>query len=150
MKRRSLLLGAALAPLTAAMASSTTPVVEVWKSPTCGCCKVWVEILERSGFTVKFYDVGNTQMRARLGIPDDLVSCHTGRVGGYALEGHVPPAEIHRLLREKPIAVGLAVPGMPLGSPGMEVPGGRREAYDVLLVQAGGKTSVFNHYPAVS
>lgn len=146
MKRRSLLLGAALLPLAAAAKS---PVVEVWKSPTCGCCQLWVEILQRDGFVVKVFDTGNNAMRGQLRIRAALGSCHTARVGGYAIEGHVPPADIRRLLRERPKAVGLAVPGMPIGSPGMDgaAYGERRDPYDVLLVKTDGSTDVFKHYP---
>ncbi len=147
MKRRALLLSAALLPVAAATASKP-PVVEVWKSPNCGCCKVWVEILERDGFVVKVFDTGNNAMRGKLRIPAALGSCHTARVGDYAIEGHVPPADIRRLLRERPKAIGLAVPGMPIGSPGMDGPeyGGRRDAYDVLLVARGGATRVFQSH----
>ncbi len=148
MKRRALLLSAALLPVAAATASKP-PVVEVWKSPNCGCCKVWVEILERDGFVVKVFDTGNNAMRGKLRIPAALGSCHTARVGDYAIEGHVPPADIRRLLRERPKAIGLAVPGMPIGSPGMDGPDydNQQDPYDVLLVQADGRTRVFNHYP---
>lgn len=148
MKRRSLLMSAALLPVAAATASKL-PVVEVWKSPSCGCCKVWVEILERDGFVVKVFDTGNNAMRGKLRIPAALGSCHTARVGGYAIEGHVPPTDIRRLLRERPKAIGLAVPGMPIGSPGMDGPDydNQQDPYDVLLVQADGSTRVFNHYP---
>ncbi len=151
MKRRSLLMSAALLPLAAATAAPA-PVVEVWKSPSCGCCKAWIEIMEREGFVVKVFDTGNNAMRGRLGIPAALGSCHTARVGRYALEGHVSPADIRRLLREQPQAVGLAVPGMPIGSPGMDGPeyGGRRDPYEVLLVLADGRTRVFKTYPGRS
>ncbi len=86
------------------------PQVEVWKSPTCGCCRDWIKHLEANGFSVRVFDTGNTGMRGRLGIPEKFGSCHTARVGGYAVEGHVPAREIHRLLKERPAAVGLAVP----------------------------------------
>ncbi len=148
MKRRALLLSAALLPVAAATAAKL-PVVEVWKSPSCGCCKAWVDVLERDGFVVKVFDTGNNAMRGKLRMPAALGSCHTARVGGYAIEGHVPPADIRRLLREQPKAIGLAVPGMPIGSPGMDGPDydHRQDPYDVLLVQADGSTRVFNHYP---
>jgi hypothetical protein len=149
MKRRSLLLGATLLPLAVAAKTPSARLVEVWKSPTCGCCKLWVEILERDGFVVKVFDTGNNAMRGKLRIPAQLGSCHTARVGRYAIEGHVPPAEIRRLLREQPDAIGLAVPGMPIGSPGMDGPeyDERRDPYDVLLVKADGSSHVFKHYP---
>ncbi|MEH6434257.1 DUF411 domain-containing protein [Massilia sp. DD77] len=129
-------------PLAAAAAQ---PVVEVFKTATCGCCKEWVKHLEANGFTVKAQDVENpSDYRAKFGIPEQYGSCHSGRVNGYALEGHVPAAEIKRMLAEKPKAVGLAVPAMPLGSPGMEGP--RSDPYDVFLIKNGGKAAVYKHY----
>lgn len=123
-------------------AGAAQPVIEVYKTATCGCCKQWIKHLEANGFAVKAQDVDNPgDYRAKFGIPADYGSCHTGRVNGYAIEGHVPASDIKRLLKEKPKARGLAVPGMPLGSPGMEV--GRSEPYDVLLVQDGGKAAVY-------
>lgn len=107
--------------------------VVVYKSPSCGCCGNWVAHLRANGFTVAVkerYDL--TPVKARLGVPEPLESCHTAEVGGYVVEGHVPAADIRRLLAERPQARGLAVPGMPVGSPGME-DGGRREAYRVIL-----------------
>lgn len=154
MQRRTLLLRAA--PLlalasTAAWplaASAAAPMVEIWKDPNCGCCQDWVEHLEANGFATRVHDAGNSAARTRLGIPAALGSCHTGLVGGYALEGHVPAREVHRLLREKPKAIGLAVPGMPVGSPGMDgaAYGGRRDPYDVLLVLADGGSRVYQGY----
>jgi hypothetical protein len=145
--RRTLiaLLGAALLPPAWA---DEVPLVEVWKSPTCGCCKDWIRHLEAHGFQVRAYDQGNTDARAALGIPLAYGSCHTARVGGYAIEGHVPAREIHRLLKDKPAAVGLAVPAMPIGSPGMDGPeyGGRKDPYDVLLVRRDGSTGVYQSY----
>jgi hypothetical protein len=131
-------------PSTAARGAPAAPV-DVWKSPSCGCCHGWIEHLRAAGFAVVAHDTGNTAKRAALGIPARLGSCHTARVGGYALEGHVPAREVRRLLAERPRAVGLAVPGMPIGSPGME-DGGRREPYEVLLVRADGTTEVFARY----
>lgn len=149
-RRRALLTaGAALAFAATTRAQSAQPLVEVWKSPTCGCCKDWVRHLESNGFRVKTLEVQSTaQARARMRIPERLGSCHTAAVGGYALEGHVPAREIRRLLAERPDAVGLAVPGMPIGSPGMDGPeyGGRRDAYDVLLVAKDGSTRSFRSY----
>ncbi|MCA1246555.1 DUF411 domain-containing protein [Massilia sp. MS-15] len=141
--------GAVLAlslPLYAGAAQpATQPVVEVYKTSSCGCCKEWVRHLEAEGFHVKAQDVANpSDYREKFGIPQQYGSCHTGRVGGYALEGHVPAREIRRMLRERPKARGLAVPGMPAGSPGME--GARKDAYDVLLVKDGGKASVYQSY----
>lgn len=124
------------------------PLVEVWKSPTCGCCKDWIKHLEKNGFSVRSHDEGNTDARVRLGMPIKYGSCHTASVGGYALEGHVPAREIHRLLKERPKAVGLAVPAMPIGSPGMDGPeyGNRKDPYDVLLVRRDGNSTVFQPY----
>jgi hypothetical protein len=150
MQRRHFLHGVLAAGLGAALnvhAKSTLPVIEVYKSATCGCCTGWVEHLQANGFTVKASNVPNpSEYREKFGIPHALGSCHTGRIQGYALEGHVPAREVKRLLAERPKAKGLAVPGMPLGSPGMEVEGERSDAYDVLLVKADGSHSVFSHY----
>ena len=124
------------------------PMVEVWKDPNCGCCKDWITILQKSGFDVRVHDTGNTAARARLGIPEKLGSCHTGLVAGYALEGHVPVREIQRLLKEKPTAIGLTVPGMPIGSPGMDgdVYQGRKDPFDVLLIAKNGSTRIYQSY----
>ena len=132
----------------AALAQGPTVFAEVWKSPTCGCCNDWITHLEANGFKVKVHDVGNTVARARLKIPAKLGSCHTALVGRYAVEGHVPAADIKRLLNERPDAIGLAVPGMPHGSPGMDGPayGNRQDPYDVLLIAQDGSTRVFNSY----
>jgi len=144
--------GGACAALAAAAAwparAAPPPPMQVWKSPTCGCCKDWIAILQREGFTVQTFDDGNNAARERLGLPARYGSCHTARIGGYALEGHVPVREIRRLLAERPDAIGLAVPGMPVGSPGMDGPqyGGRREPYDVLLVHRDGSSRVYASY----
>ncbi|MFC4933002.1 DUF411 domain-containing protein [Massilia sp. GCM10023247] len=136
-------LAAALSVPVVAMAAA--PVIEVFKSESCGCCAAWVEHLKANGFTTRVKNVENpSDYRERAGIPEEFGSCHTGMVQGYALEGHVPASDIKRLLAQKPKAKGLAVPGMPLGSPGMEGP--RKDPYDVLLVQPDGKTRVFKHY----
>ncbi|CAM4237334.1 DUF411 domain-containing protein [Comamonas aquatilis] len=132
--------------------SAQTPM-EVWKDPNCGCCKDWVAIMEKSGFAVTVHDTGNNAVRAKLGLPSNLGSCHTALVGGYLIEGHVPAADVHKLLKEKPKALGITVPGMPVGSPGMDGPeyGGRKDPFDVLLVSknlmgSGVSTSVFSSY----
>jgi len=149
---RTLLAAATATLLPAARADKTPgtpgPLVEVWKSPTCGCCGDWIAHMQAHGFRVRVHDIGNTAARARLGIPAALGSCHTALVGGYALEGHVPAADVIRLLKEKPPAAGLAVPGMPVGSPGMDGPayGSRRDPYDVLLVDKLGATRVFSSH----
>jgi hypothetical protein len=119
-------------------------VVEVWRTATCGCCKAWIRHMQDNGFSTKEVIVESTSpMRRALGIPIEMGSCHTAKVRGYALEGHVPAADVKRLLAEKPKAAGLAVPGMPLGSPGMEVPGRAADKYEVLLVGTDGRASVF-------
>ena len=134
--------------VTAALAQPAKPLVEVWKDPNCGCCKDWVAHLEASGFTVRVFDTGNTAARKRLGMPDQLGSCHTARVQGYVIEGHVPAKDMQRLLADKPQALGLSVPRMPVGSPGMDGPeyGGRKDPYDVLLVQRDGSTRIYASY----
>lgn len=121
------------------------PRVDVYKSPYCGCCKEWVDYLKRNGFEVRAHDVEDvTASRKRLGMPDRLGSCHSAKVGDYVIEGHVPAEDIRRLLKEKPKALGLAVPSMPPGSPGME--SSRPVPYQTFLVRADGSTDVFaNH-----
>jgi hypothetical protein len=150
MKRRDFIAALAAAGLVApAPASAAAPTaIEVWKSPTCGCCKFWIAHMEANGFKATIHLEGNTDARARLGMPLMYGSCHTALVGGYAIEGHVPAREVRRLLKEKPAAVGLAAPGMPLGSPGMDTPeyGGRKTPYDVLLVRRDGGSSVYQSY----
>lgn len=114
----------------------------VYKSPTCGCCTAWIEHVERNGFRCTVHNLPDLmETKAAFGVPRELESCHTAQVGGYLVEGHVPADLIQRLLREKPAARGIAVPGMPIGSPGME--GGRPERYDVLLFDRAGKTRVY-------
>lgn len=123
------------------------PKMQVYKTPTCGCCGKWVQHLRDYGFEVAVQDVADTSpYRRKYGVPDQLASCHTGIVESYAVEGHVPAREIRRILREKPKAAGLAVPGMPAGSPGMEAP--RSQAYSVLLVGEGGEVTVYEKYAA--
>lgn len=142
-------LAAVLAPRLAKAAAPTSVPVEVWKDPQCGCCQDWVDHMQANGFAVKVHETGNNAVRARLGLPQKLGSCHTALVGGYLLEGHVPASDVHALLKQKPKALGLAVPGMPVGSPGMDgaVYGGRKDPYDVLLVAHDGSTRVFKSYP---
>lgn len=147
MQRRTLLQAALAALLLPAAAQAATPVIEVYKSASCGCCHLWVDHLRANGFTVNAHDVANpSDYREKFGIPTALGSCHTGIVAGYAIEGHVPAQEIKRLLVERPKARGLAVPGMTLGSPGMEGP--RSDPYDVLLVETDGRHKVYRHYGA--
>lgn len=146
-RRRSALLLPLVALLPPAFAAGPARI-ELWKSPTCGCCGDWIAHVRANGFAVTVHDDGNTAARARLGIPLRYGSCHTAVVEGYALEGHVPAREIRRLLKERPRAVGLAVPGMPVGSPGMDGPsyGGRKDPYDVVLVARDGTASVYRSY----
>ncbi|MGQ0661129.1 DUF411 domain-containing protein [Sphingosinicella sp.] len=136
-----------LATLAAGIAmparAQTGPVVDVVKTPTCGCCNGWIAHMRQAGFQVRVRDVSDTTPVARrLGVPDDLRSCHTASVGGYAVEGHVPAADVRRLLRERPQAAGIAVPGMPMGSPGMEH-GSHRQPYQTILFTRAGRRTVF-------
>jgi len=146
MKRVRAILLAAIFGLSAPLsAHSQQTVIEVYKSLYCGCCTDWIKHLKLNGFTVKAHDVDDASVyRAKFGVPYELGSCHTARVGVYAIEGHVPAREIKRLLAEKPKAKGIAVPSMPLGSPGMEGP--RSDPYEVLLFQADGKYAVYQKY----
>lgn len=122
--------------------ASAAEAVDVYKSPYCGCCEKWVEHLRQAGFSVQTHDVNDVPAaRQRLGMPERLGSCHTAKVAGYVVEGHVPAADIQRLLKEKPKAIGLAVPSMPPGSPGMESP--KPVPYNTLLVRTGGEITVF-------
>ena len=148
MKRRLFLLSTAAAVAgSQAVAASPLPLVEVYKNPDCGCCSGWVEHLKAAGFSVNVHETPDTgPVRKRYGIPEQFASCHTGVASGYAFEGHVPAQDIKRLLASKPAAVGLSVPGMPVGSPGMEV-GSRKDPYQVLLIDKAGRSSVFADYP---
>jgi hypothetical protein len=131
---------------SSAWAASDAPVIDVYKSPTCGCCGKWIDHLKANGFTVRSHNTNNvTEHKIRLGVPLGYGSCHTAKVGGNLVEGHVPAREIKRLLKEKPLARGLVVPAMPMGSPGMEV-GGRKDAYEVFLVNRNGSTQTYAHY----
>ncbi|QGX98728.1 DUF411 domain-containing protein [Roseovarius faecimaris] len=143
--RRSFLAAALTAPILVRAAHAEEPQIKVYKSPTCGCCAAWVEHLEQDGFNVQAEDVSQDmlwQIKARAGITDDLSSCHTAFVEGYVIEGHVPAQDIRRLLAERPEGLGLSVPGMPIGSPGMEM-GDEREPYATLLVHPGGAADFF-------
>jgi hypothetical protein len=130
-----------------APAASTLPKMAVHKSPSCGCCGSWVEHVEQAGHPVEIIseeDLG--PLKAALGVPAAMASCHTAIVEGYFIEGHVPAQDIARLLMERPDARGLAVPGMPVGSPGMEVPSGEVQPYTVFLVNKDGSTTPFSEY----
>ena len=148
MNRKQFLSAVFAAPLMAACAlNGAERKMVVHKSPTCGCCGKWVEHLEANGFEVAVTDTDDIVEYGRsVGVPDALRSCHTGLIGGYAIEGHVPAADIKRLLDERPEAKGLTVPGMPMGSPGME--GSYVDPYSVLLFNADGRTRVFESYGA--
>ncbi len=152
--RRNLLAGAAALVATAPLAglAQSGAAIHVMKDPNCGCCRAWMEILQEDGFAVTSEDAfGTILSRYKIdnGIPPQMISCHTGKIAGYMIEGHVPPADIRRLLDERPDAVGLAVPGMPYGSPGMG-PEDLREAYEVHLILRDGSTEVFSRYDAAA
>ncbi len=143
MLSRRLLIAAPLA-LVPAVGHSAPPLVTIYKTASCGCCKGWVTHMQRAGFRTQVVEVEDvTPIHQKHGVPFELSSCHIGMVGGYVAVGHVPPADVSRLLKERPKAIGLTVPGMPIGSPGMESRDGRKEAYDTLLLMPGGKTRVF-------
>lgn len=129
---------------TAPGASATLPLVLVHKSPTCGCCGLWVEHMRKAGFPVEVRDTHALHgVKEQLGIPTGKASCHTAEIDGYVVEGHVPADDVKRLLAERPDARGLVLPGMPLGSPGMETPDGRTQPYAVELLARDGSTSTF-------
>lgn len=135
-------LAIAVAALSLGAPAAELPAVEVHKSPYCGCCSEWAKHMMDSGFRVKAINVNDIPAaRKKLGMPERYASCHTARIGSYVVEGHVPADDIKRLLKEQPTAIGLAAPGMPGGSPGMESAG--KEPYDVLLVEKNGKSTVF-------
>lgn len=128
-------------------AAAAKTAVSVYKSPTCGCCEKWVEHMRAHGFAVTATNMPDvTALKTKHGVPEQLRSCHTSLVGGYVIEGHVPAEDIRRLLRERPAIVGLAAPGMPAGSPGMDMPGA--PAFDVIAFDRDGRTKVFATHPA--
>ncbi|TDX24117.1 DUF411 domain-containing protein [Rhodovulum visakhapatnamense] len=157
--RRTVLFGGAALGIAAALplaaraanpANPASPKMHVLKDPNCGCCTAWIDILRAEGFEVTVEASMGTALarfKTRNGIPRNMISCHTGTIEGYMIEGHVPVADIRRLLDERPEAVGLAVPGMPMGSPGMG-PESRRDAYDVHLIRRDGSTGIFARYDA--
>jgi hypothetical protein len=137
---RQLLLVALMAP--AFVWAQPLPRVDIYKSPTCGCCVKWMAHMQKSGFKVEIHEVDDIPAsRKKLGMPDKFGSCHTSTIGNYVVEGHVPAADVKQLLKEKPKALGLAVPSMPPGSPGMDIP--HSPPYETLLVQADGASRVF-------
>lgn len=149
---RSFLIAAAVVALSvsgrtlatpAASAAQTLPAVTVYKDPNCGCCSLWVRHMEQAGFTVTAHNTSDMPaVRAKYGVPSHVQSCHMGVVDGYVLEGHIPADDVKRLLKERPKAKGIAVPGMPVGSPGMEQ-GNVRHAYSVVTFDETGRTAVF-------
>ena len=148
MNRRHFIFTGLGAALVAGPASAAPTRIEVYKSPTCGCCSAWIEHMVQAGFDPLARDVEQEtlwSMKARAGVTPDLGSCHTAFVDGYFIEGHVPASDVERLLATRPAALGLAVPGMPIGSPGMEM-GNQRDAFDTLLVLQDGTTEVFQRH----
>lgn len=147
-RRHVLVATAALLAAGSVRSAPTKQRVEVWKDPSCGCCKDWVNYLQARGFDVEVHETGNVAARRRFGMPTEYGSCHTAVLDGYVIEGHVPVREIQRLLKERPAAVGIAVPGMPRGAPGMDGPeyGGKKDPYDVVLVLRDGRSRVFQSY----
>lgn len=142
--RRGLI--AALPGLLAAAAADAAPTraLTVYKTESCGCCRGWITAMARAGFTPKVVTLDDiSPIWRRHGVPDELSSCHVGEIGGYVTVGHVPPSDVEQLLRMRPRAIGVSVPGMPWGSPGMERPDGKREAYNTLLLLPGGETRIF-------
>jgi hypothetical protein len=136
----------ALAAAVAAAQRPQPPTVEVYKDPSCGCCALWVKHLEANGFATRVKDVEDiAAFKTQHGVPAKARSCHTGVVNGYVIEGHVPAADVKRLLKERPAVSGLAVPGMPVGSPGMEV-GNTVQPYDVLTFDKQGQMRVYASY----
>lgn len=141
-RRRLLATGTAL--LMVRPATAAAPMLEVWKMRACGCCLGWARRFEAAGFATRLHEVDDLgAIRATAGVPLDLAGCHTSRIEGYVVEGHVPVAAVQRLLAERPGILGLAVPGMPLGSPGMEVESEPGEPYDVIAFAADGARAVF-------
>ncbi|WP_245626506.1 DUF411 domain-containing protein [Stenotrophomonas ginsengisoli] len=130
-------------------AATALPEMSVHRHPSCGCCGGWVEHMRHAGFSVRVNNVQDVMApKQRLGVPASQASCHTTEVGGYVVEGHVPASDILKLLRDKPRARGLVLPGMPLGSPGMEAPDGSAQAYTVQLLGLDGSLRDFSHHPA--
>jgi hypothetical protein len=140
------LFAAGLALAAAAASAEPLPEVVMHKDPNCGCCGKWAEHLEANGFKVKTVLERDMQsVKSRFGVPQRLASCHTAKVGGYIIEGHVPASAIKRLLREKPAVTGLSAPGMPPGSPGMEVPG-QKDPYDVVSFDGAGRSRIYERF----
>jgi hypothetical protein len=150
MKRRNAIGGvialSVVALLPSIAAASALPKLAVFKDPNCGCCTGWADHMKAAGFDVHISEATDlVTVRKRLGMPEQYAGCHSGSVDGYALEGHVPAADVKRLLASRPKVIGLSVLGMPVGSPGMEM-GGRTQPYQVLLIGRDGQSSVFARY----
>ena len=144
MHRRTLLLAAAAAMASVHARAAPVHDVTAYKTPWCGCCGGWVTAMRRAGFRVQVIEREDlAPVRAQHRVPAELAACHTATVGGYVLEGHVPSSDVLRLLKERPKAIGLAVPGMPLGAPGMETPTGERQPFQTLLLLPDGGARVF-------
>jgi hypothetical protein len=125
-------------------AQTAKPQMTVYKSATCGCCSKWVEHMQANGFEVKAVNVDDIdKVKRDNGVPASAASCHTAIVNGYVVEGHVPADAVLKVLKEKPAIAGIAVPGMPMGSPGMEVPGGQKEAFNIVSFDKAGKTAIY-------
>jgi hypothetical protein len=149
MMKRTLAAGGVLLAMTGAAVAQGAPVIEVLKQESCGCCGGWVTAMQKAGFTLDVRNVSGDELYAAKeasGFSDDLWACHTASVAGYTIEGHVPVSEVKRLLEERPDVLGIATPGMPTGSPGMEY-GNEREAFDVVLVNTDGRQQVYASYP---
>jgi hypothetical protein len=145
LSRRHLLASLSILAAVRPTLAAASPQVEVWKNRGCGCCTAWAKHLEQAGFNIAaVHEVDDAAaIGAAAGVPDDLSGCHTAKVAGYVVEGHVPATAVHRLLAERPAVLGLAVPGMPLGSPGMEVEGQPAEPFDVIAFAPDGSRFVF-------
>ena len=134
--------------LTATSAAEAGQKGDVWRTPSCGCCMAWVDHMRAGGFDLTVSDLPRSELNAKksvLGVAGKFAGCHTAKIGDYVIEGHVPAADVQRLMSEKPDAIGLSVAGMPAGSPGMEA-GGSSEPYDVLLIKKDGSSEIFGHY----
>jgi hypothetical protein len=145
---RRMLLATLLAGAGGGAWAQARPRMAVYKSPSCGCCMAWVTHIEKAGLQVTVVQRDDLEgIKRTAGVPDALQSCHTAFIDGYVVEGHVPAAAIERLLRERPAVIGLSVPGMPIGSPGMETPGQRPEPFAVMTIPLSGAPAVFVDYP---
>lgn len=134
-------------PASRHLSASDAATAEIWKDPSCGCCQAWADHLKDAGFEIRIHETDRINgVKAMNKVPAKLASCHTAKIGGYVIEGHVPASDITRLLKEKPQVHGLAVPGMPLGSPGMEMPDGEKDAYDVLSFDENGNAAVWSSH----